>query len=645
MPELFLLLLLGMPWLGGVIAAVAGRSASGFRVISGLSVGAMLQFGVAVWWLQSGTADFTVTCPASWGSSPTGSITLTWDQTRAVALMATAGVFWVLAWDTSGVPWTKWQRTGVWWLLGLSNLFWLSDDVLVSCMAQTALLGGGCLLLASSDEGTTIAPVARQTWITLTCGDALLWWMALWWFAEFQTTLWSAPGQPAHWQALSAVTPAVMTATGLILWCGTLARGWQFPLGALCDSAAEVPCRWLGLLWGVILAPIGWRWLAAGLPLFWLSPECHHLVQGAAWLSGCLAAWFSLCSVDPRVRVAWLLSWQWSFVVAAFLMHPDWGVSLSGWLGTSGLLTGAALLSLWTTETPFGHADDTRPPGVDDRSAEPVVASFVSSREGRSVSFHWITVTQQLKAHWPGTSSALSPADRSPRVMALGGRGTVLCASVLLALGPLLVSGMTPLDTFDATAAESPKLSWLPLLTLCAGIWALTRLVLSTVAAKDRATWAVWWHVTLTPLLPWLVLVLSPASLGQVLPGEATAQRLALGLAVGVGLALGLLGERSETARARQGFRETLARLGRRRLYLPQLWLLGLNLPLRAGAQMVRFLDWFVIDGVLLNGVGYLARWDFRHPDELQNRDQGFYALTLGLGAVSVAVTLMWLAQ
>lgn len=645
MPEMLIGLLLGCPCLGGIWSGVFGRNAIETRSPVGLAWGAMLQIGVVVWWLLTPAEPVTVAWPLSWLSPSAESITFTLDQTRALALLTMAGVVWVIAWSPSQIPWSTLSRAGGWWLLGLANLFWLSDDLMVSWLAQTALLGGGCLLLGWSSEGTAGAPSARQLWITITCGDGLLWSLSLWWFAEFGSTQWSAPTQSPAWQDFVASSPAIVTAMGLAIWCGTLARGWQFPLGLTCDSATEFPGRALGLLFGLVLAPVGWRWLSAGVPVFWHSPECYHLIQGAAMLSACLSAWFSLCSVDPRVRVAWLAGWQWSFVIAALLVHEDWGVNLSGLVGASGLLTSVALLGLWTTGTPADRDAASRPFSADDRTEEPVIATFTNWRSGTRHAFHWTTVTQHLKAHWPGFEPMSRQTDAAGNVVAIGGRGTVFCASCLLAVGPMLVTAWAPVDGFRQTTTDAPFLSLFPLLALCGGVWALTRLVLTTIAAEAHASGKHWRHVTLTPLLPWIFVGLTQGSLFPVGTLQVTAQLLAMVVAVGAGIVLGLLGNGREAVRTRGSLWETFERLGRRRLYVPQLWLLGLNLPLRAGAQLARFLDWFVIDGVLLNGMSSLARWESRSSDDLQNRDPGFYALTVGLGAVSVTITLMWLAQ
>ncbi|MBI1346031.1 hypothetical protein GC163_07055 [bacterium] len=655
MPEALIGALLVVPLVGALTAAWLRRGLQSSTVPIGLCGVVLLQWCAVLGWLSWGQDADVLTWPFHKAGSTYSSITMTIDLTRAFALLTTASALGAVLWSPSEKLWSLFQHRCGWWVLCLANLFWLSDDHRISLLAQAGLLGVGCLWVAWSSPHASAPVTARQMWITLTCGDVVLWAMALWWFLQFQTTSWSAGSRLTDWQGWAESAPVVVTTCGLALWCGVLARGLQFPLGSLCDRVSELDGRACGLLFGIILAPIGWRYLSAASPVFWLSPESYHLVQGAAMLSAGLSAWFSLCSVDPRVKLAWLGSWQGSFVIAALLTDADTGPRLSLLLWTSGLCVIAVWFGLWVTECDGATASAATSPAEHESTVEePVIFSFTSWQSGRQQSFSWSAMSRTLQqAGNPFGRTEAAPA--VPRhVTAVGGPGMATCLSLLLALGPLAVCAAWPVGTVltnrpdeSKAIASSPmsEVSLGSLLALTAGLWALTRLVMTTQRATIPASARLWCLVGVLPLVPWLVF----GVIAEVHPGWARVspnlQTMATGIAVLVGIVCGWAGGSSTGANVRRTSFETLKRLGQRRLYVSQLWLLGLNLPLRAAAQLLRFLDWFLIDGVLLKGMGWLLSQSRRSDDDLHPHEAGFYALSVGMGALAVAFTLMWLSQ
>jgi NADH-quinone oxidoreductase subunit L len=86
-----------------------------------------------------------------------------------------------------------------------------------------------------------------------------------------------------------------------------------------------------------------------------------------------------------------------------------------------------------------------------------------------------------------------------------------------------------------------------------------------------------------------------------------------------------------------------LTRLSQNKFYLDEAYAWLLVLPLRAVAQVCRFVDWFVIDGALVDGLskvpgGLLGR--IGRP--MQNGLVQFYAVSMLLATVVLLLALLW---
>lgn len=643
MAEWIMIFLLAGPWLGAIVTGLARRAWPAHNMQLLLILASLLQLGIMVWWLLadqgSQSLDWILTNAETRSAFPT----VTLDELRATALMGIAGVMCLLGWNRAEAPSSNMFLLSGWCGWGAANLYWISDDIMLSFLAQVGLLGLGCLVLAWMSSQSSGTHASRQLWIGVTCGDAILWALTLWWFLEFQRTTWDSPAVASHWQELAKTSPAVVTALGLWLWCGTLARGWQFPFGLTCDSAADFPSKILGWQFCVVLAPMGWRWMSTGLPIFWSSPECYQLIQGAALLSACLAAWFSLCSDDPRIRSAWLAAWHWSFVIVALLIDENHGQSWSWLVGTSGLLSLATLLTCWVPATESLDQYDST--GDDSTTQdEPRIVAFTSQRTRSSGDWNWNVAFQGITTQL-ATVRNRSPMSRpQPIVMFQGGRVGLFCQLILFSSGPFVVAAMSA--SSEPSLTENTDFVWspMPLVALGAGVLAMTQLLLKTPSRVAKTSAGYWLPACFLPVVPWVTMQHPQVFWEAIMRASSSLQFLATMAAMVIGIVLGLVfHDRSGESPPRR-YLETLSRLGRRRLYLPQIWLLGWNLPLRGMAQLTRFLDWFVIDGVVLKGLGFLTRWSHSSPAELQNHDPGFYALSVSLGAVAVTITLIWLS-
>lgn len=86
-----------------------------------------------------------------------------------------------------------------------------------------------------------------------------------------------------------------------------------------------------------------------------------------------------------------------------------------------------------------------------------------------------------------------------------------------------------------------------------------------------------------------------------------------------------------------------LTRLSRQRLHVDGLVFLLINVPLRALAQLCRFLEWFVLENLV---VGQLSKTPLHAGQELRRLQTGqatFYALAAVMATGGLLVTLLWL--
>jgi NADH-quinone oxidoreductase subunit L len=113
--------------------------------------------------------------------------------------------------------------------------------------------------------------------------------------------------------------------------------------------------------------------------------------------------------------------------------------------------------------------------------------------------------------------------------------------------------------------------------------------------------------------------------------------------AVGIGLAFVMYGLPSKLPAQLAKTAGGLAHASRNRFYFDELYSMFIVLPLTALAQISRFADWYLVDGLLVGGVSQIpGRLFGRNAQPLQNGLVQFYALTMVLGvAVLMTAILM----
>jgi hypothetical protein len=556
------------------------------------------------------------------------------------------------------------RRTDVAWSLLLYSgaaAVWCVDTVWLVLILQAVLLALGAWRLGSAGEDVAAGPAARGWWLTATVTDIAWLLVALCWTFDAPATTFTQAGDPAFVAGLQAQGPAFVGALALLLWLGTWGRALQFPCGLGCDQVRHFSAAAWGPVWITTQGLVTARWLSIAAAWFPAVPETAAIIQGGTALAGLSAAWFALCSRDPRVRIAWLLTIPWSLALA-LLTDP------AGTAPALALIAGTILLTSWwtapwesastTTAEPLSPASTTR---VTMSSPAGFATVFATSMSGRLRSDGPWAETLKLVTGRETEPIGSHDSGRADMPTARGGRlGIFVGACVALITWTLLGNLVEPTfgepaqaitNSLTATGGETTPDSapmW-PLAarlgTFCLAAITMVRLIVETRRPQGERWSVIGMSLGGAVLLagPGLVLV----STGfQLDPTEWIAVGLRIALVAGIvaaGLLIGAWSVRSGVADGRLTWFEPWARLGRRRLYLGTLLLFGVNLPLRALAQLTRFWDWFAWDTLFLGAFRRLPRMGADEGLDLHQVDPGFYALSLGVGTAAVTLTLLWL--
>ncbi len=556
------------------------------------------------------------------------------------------------------------RRTDVAWsllLYGGAAAVWCVDTVWLVLVLQAGLLALGAWRLGSVGDDVAAGPAARGGWLTATVTDVAWLLVALCWTFDAPATTFTMVGEPAFVVGLQAQGPAYVGALALLLWLGTWGRALQFPCGLSCDQVRHLSAAAWGPVWITTQGLVTARWLSIAAAWFPVVPETAAIIQGGTALAGLSAAWFALCSRDPRVRIAWLLTIPWSLAMS-MLTHP------AGTAPALALIAGSILLAAWWTAPwesahsaaadPLSNASTTR---VTMSSPAGFATFFATSMSGRLRSDGPWAETLKLVTGGDAEPIGSHDAGHADMPTARGGRlGIFVGACVALVTWTLLgdlvepTSG-TPAQTITdslTTTGGAPSPRSTPLWPLAArwGTFCLAAITIVRLIVETRRPLGERWSmigIALGGVVLWIgpAVVLALAGF-QFDPSEwiAVGRRIALVMGVvAAGLLIGAWSVRSGVTDGRWAWFEPWARLGRRRLYLGTLLLFGVNLPLRALAQLTRFWDWFAWDTLFLGAFRRLPRMGADEGLDLHQVDLGFYALSLGVGTAAVTLTLLWL--
>lgn len=554
---------------------------------------------------------------------------------------------------------------------------WTAALAVIGCLAQVWLLDGlGLLLAALSLLGLASfvllnldetphdhSAAARSFWLMGVAADPLLV-LAFIISAVVLHSQETSAGVDADAVGTAAmVHPGATVFVGLLLWLGALGRAAQFPLVVSIDATAAFSPA--GRVFAVALGTVaaGWRLCEAAHVWWRTSVAAGDLVTAGSLVSALLAAWFGWCTRDGRVRIAYLLAANISLSLGPLLAGTPEGHAAAV---VQMLVALAAAAWLWCMLEERGSMDSTEPVG--------------------SASFTWFVSTSRgglpIVGRFPAAERPHTPRLAVPAHLAFA----VGLATMLLAVaGPLAGSWWTTISTsMDTPASFSVRVAepgptelhpptWAPLVgslasvLIAMGSLEAARQVIrasfdepkSSVSATQRSDVesAVTSDVRHTVVGSWLAtggVLFLPGLLAVGLQhrefaavnADALVSLRWLGCAL-VGAIVGWLWA-GLSAHQQQRWSEglaPLARLGRYRLRVPALLMLGANRLVRGLAQVFRFLDWFVLDVLCLGTLKRLPTVGRLAVSELQATGEPSYALTLWLAVTAVVATVVWLAQ
>ena len=545
--------------------------------------------------------------------------------------------------------------------------FWLVDGLWLSLVLQSALLGIG-LLLAGWPTESAAAPQSRHLWTTIVFGDAVLLLTVLLWTVEGGITSFSQVESTATLVAVLETMPALVASCGLLLVLGTLGRTLQFPFGLFCDAVPRLPAVSASTIGLLVLAGTSWKWLRVAAVWSGALPQTETLIVAGGACAGLLAAWFAICTRDPRARLAWLMAVSWSWTAPVLVgLDPD---SAAVWPAGCQLLLAVGLAGGWLLS--LYRPCDSAPVNVERDPVPDSVNGATWSFHGQGASWTWST------AGWDALRAPANRAEQAREASCLveGGRWTLAMGCISLLAGPLLWSGSlpapsalsnpsgitqtmgddsgdrssdaaaTPLDsTSDRVPIPAPRwplaMRWFTLFLAGVAV-AQTVSAAEPLSSSPPARWGtLLWTGGLCLLGPW-ILSLWPWESGRI-PSSPLGTELLI--PVGAVLLGGILGGWWRAAGRGPAGLAPWERLGRQRLYLGTLIWLLISLPLRSLAQVLR-----LVNGVLWQSwwgqVGAVVpQWGVDAEVDLHRSESGFYALSITVGAAVVLITLVWLGQ
>lgn len=648
-PTFWLNLLIAAPWCGaalGLAAAWRADARLAWRILSATALVCLLLSGV----LLSSEPDREVVATQwgvwfAWPDAPEMAVSWRWSAESARMLMAafvSAAILWlgrIGQWGTDSAA----SPTAAQWLLACSVSFWLTDDAWCALCAQGGLLAAAFVLTAWQPAWPQAGAAARRMWATGTVSDAVLAVAVLgvvWLGGTFDLRELAHPTTAFSWAELS---PALVGITVVGLWLGTLGRSGHFPVLWVSEVAAQPSGSAAGLIYVVALWPTAWRWWEFGANWFQATAAGQHFVVSWLTAAAVTGAWVALCTDDPRRMLVDLSATVLALAGLARVLAGAGDLETGYWqmiAALSAVVWGLGCL----------HGLPESPSGTEERSG--------GWRMHVGPGGFWIAGTVGAAA--PDTRAApVTQTERAaPQAWAWClGSALAFAAATRLPAATSAAEGGAPAPA--ATAAGQAAQRAIPM-------WAPTALVLAqglaAAAAVRFASRASTWATTSTrSLAPWLVaggalVWLGGPTCARVLtwtrlgPEAMTAVLRTLApslLAVGGGFLLALVFQVCPLTWRRRWLDacRPLWETGQQRFYVSAALLGAVGWPLRAAAQLVRFVDWFAVETI---GWGAVRRWPARLADggdELRNSGAAFYALALSLAAGMVLLTVLLLAR
>lgn len=454
---------------------------------------------------------------------------------------------------------------------------------------------------------------------------------------------------------VAAKNPAIIELICLCLFTGAVGKSAQFPLHVWLPDAMEGPTPVSALIHAATMVTAGVYLVARCTPLFHAAPQAQMLVAFGGGFTALLAALIALTQTDLKR-------------VLAYSTVSQLGYMFLG-LGT-GLLTGigGAMFHLVT------HAFFKALLFLGAGSVMHAMGGVIDMREFGGLR------KKMPQTYWTFLIGSVALAGLPP-FSGFWSKDTILSAVHQAAhtsdsSGHAAASGAADDHETPAKAAEPRLLGmcrpcvyelllWMASITACLTAFYTFRAFFMTFHGPERIPPEAGHHAHESPsvmCIPLWILAAGAAFLGLLLghltglfdgfldlaiPGVHLAAEehgtdwLVIGISTGVAVlgavaAFAMYGTPSSLPARLAALAGPLTTLSRNKFYLDEVYMALFVWPLRGLSALSRFLDWGLIDGLFVGGVGKLPALIGRLPRPIQNGLVQFYALamTLALGVL-----------
>ncbi|MBI3860303.1 MAG: NADH-quinone oxidoreductase subunit L [Planctomycetia bacterium] len=447
--------------------------------------------------------------------------------------------------------------------------------------------------------------------------------------------------------------PAMIALICVCLFTGAVGKSAQFPLHVWLPDAMEGPTPVSALIHAATMVTAGVYLVARCTPLFWMAPEAQMLVSFIGGFTALLAALIALTQTDLKRVLAY------STVSQLGYMFLGLGTGLASGIagGMFHLVTHAffkALLFLGAGSVmhAMGGVIDMREfSGLRKKMPQTYMTFLIGALA--------LAGLAPLSGFWSKDTilSAVHEAGHEPAVVHHGGAHPGEHEA-----GGRALAGFTGAEPklFGMTRGSLyTLLFWMGSFTALLTAFYTFRAVFMTFWGPEKIPHAAGHHAHESPpvmCIPLWILAIGAVGLGAVLGHPTgifdsflgrTIPQIAEGhhgtdwfvvilstvfAVAGIGAAFVMYGAPSSLPDRIAAIAGPLTALSRNKFYLDEIYAALFVWPLRALASLSRFLDWGVIDGLLVGGIGKLPGLAGRLPRPIQNGLVQFYALAMMLG-------------
>ncbi|HLJ11733.1 MAG TPA: NADH-quinone oxidoreductase subunit L [Planctomycetaceae bacterium] len=468
---------------------------------------------------------------------------------------------------------------------------------------------------------------------------------------------------PAAIAEVGAKNPAMIGWICMCLFLGAVGKSAQFPLHVWLPDAMEGPTPVSALIHAATMVTAGVYLVARATPLFAAAPEAQMVVAFIGGFTALLAALIALTQNDLKRVLAYSTVSQLGYMFLGLGTGLMTGISAAMFhLVTHAFFKALLFLGAGSVMHAMGGVIDmrrfgglkTKMPhtywtfliGALALAGFPLLSGFWSkdailSAVHEAGHHSASTPHSSAAADLPESSSTAGDTDsahseQGPRLLGM----CRPCLYELLLWMASITALLTAFYTFRAFfmtfhgpekippeaghhAHESPSVMCIPLWVLAGGALALG-------AALDQHTTGMFGR-----FLDWAIPGVYPAQQEEHVNAFIMGLSTLLALA-GIAAAYLMYGTASTLPARLAALAGPLTRLSQNKFYLDEVYSALIVWPLKALANLSRFLDWALIDGLIVGGIGKLPGLVGRLPRPIQNGLVQFYALamTLALGVL-----------